>query len=107
MKTINREVGQRIRDQREYQKLTREKLSEMANISSQFLSDIETVKKGMTVITLSKLCNALHISADSVVFGIETEDVEYRKKLNSLIATVPQDKQEKLEEIVQKVISLL
>lgn len=67
--TVNREVGLRLRRLREQKELTRERLAEYADISVQFLADIETGRKGMTVQTLRKLVNALHCSADDIVFG--------------------------------------
>ena len=39
----------------------------------QFLADIETGRKGMTVQTLRKLALTLHCSADDLVFGAEPE----------------------------------
>lgn len=66
---LNREVGLRLRALREQQMLTRERLAEYADISVQFLADIETGRKGMTVQTLRKLAVSLHCSADDIVFG--------------------------------------
>lgn len=66
---VNREIGLRLRALREQHALTREKLAEYADISVQFLADIETGRKGMTVQTLRKLATALQCSADEIVFG--------------------------------------
>ena len=71
--TVNREIGLRLRGMREQRALTRERLAEYADISVQFLADIETGRKGMTVQTLRKLALALHCSADDLVFGAEPE----------------------------------
>ena len=49
---LNKEVGGRIRTIREYSNLTREVLAEKADISVQFLADIENGRKSMTVKTL-------------------------------------------------------
>ena len=68
---VNSAIGRRLRCRREELALTREKLAECAEISVQFLADIETGRKGMTVQTLRKL--ALHCSADDLVFGAEPE----------------------------------
>ena len=59
---LNREIGLRLRSRREQKSLTRERLAEYADISVQFLADIETGRKGMTVQTLRKLAVALHLS---------------------------------------------
>ena len=63
----NREIGLRLRGCREQHALTRERLAEYADISVQFLADIETGRKGMTVQTLRKLALALHCSTDELV----------------------------------------
>lgn len=66
---FNREIGSRIRQIREYSKFTRENLAEMANNSVQFLADIETGRKSMTVKTLKKLSESLSISSDYILSG--------------------------------------
>lgn len=66
---VNSAIGKRLRSRRESLGLTRERLAEYADISVQFLADIETGRKGMTVQTLRKLALALHCSTDELVFG--------------------------------------
>ena len=69
----NREIGKRVRKVREYQKLSRERLAEKADISTQFLSDIELGRKSMTTTTLCSISTALMVSADYLLFGTEAE----------------------------------
>lgn len=95
-------IGQRIRRIRTFQKISREKLAEKANISTQFLADIETGKKGMTVTTLKKLCDALCVSADSIIFGTQTNSADYT--LNAMLSSVPENKRVELSEIIQIII---
>ncbi len=68
-KEFNKEIGARIKNLRNRSSLSREKLAEKAEISTQFLADIESGKKGMSVATLYKLCNVLHVSSDYLLFG--------------------------------------
>lgn len=100
MQSENLEIGLRIRNERKNQKLSREKLSEMSGISTQFLADIETGKKGMTVTTLKKICTSLNITADSVVFGT---DKETPYNFNAMLSSLSRDEQS----IVKRIISLL
>ncbi len=72
--TFNKEIGLRIRTSRLERSLTREKLAESAEISVQFLCDIELGKKGMSAITLKKLCRSLGVSADYLIFGKPESD---------------------------------
>lgn len=69
MKELNIGIGKRIRSKREYMKYTREQLSEIVEISPQFLADIESGKKGMSFSTLTKLCSALGTSCDYIIMG--------------------------------------
>ena len=70
----NREIGKRVREIREYQKLSRERLAEKADISTQFLSDIELGRKSMTTTTLCSISTALMVSADYLLFGTEARE---------------------------------
>ncbi len=104
MNSENAIIGLRIRSVREKQKLSREKLAELSNISTQFLADIETGKKGMTVLTLKKICTALHISVDSIVFGTVNSDTSV---LNAMLSTIPKEKYEEIEQIINMIIKLI
>lgn len=104
MNNTNIDYGKRIRCAREYQKLSREKLAELANISTQFLADIETGKKGMSVVTLQKICSALHISSDSIVYGRENSSLY---ELEAMFETVPDEKKNTLQTIIQKIITII
>ena len=64
------QIGKRLRRHRENMNLTREEFAEKANISPQFLAEIENGKKGMSVDTLYKICKNLSISADYILFGL-------------------------------------
>lgn len=105
MNSENAVFGLRIRTFREYQKLSREKLAEKADISTQFLADIESGKKGMTVVTLKKLCRALCVTADSIVFAAE-RNPEDNKEIIAMINTLDNEKQQEIEEILQRIIKL-
>lgn len=70
MKTINyHEMGSRIRKQRESLGYTREQLAEKLDVSAKFCSDIELGVKGVSIQTLAKLTELLHLSADYILFG--------------------------------------
>jgi len=68
------ETGDRVFFLRKEHGLTREQLAEKADISVQFLSDIEKGRKNMTVTTLRKLSNALMVSTDYIVNGTKDPD---------------------------------
>ena len=64
-------TGKRIFQLRKSKNLTREQLAEKADISIQFLADIEKGRKNMTVTTLRKLAFALSVTTDFIVNGDE------------------------------------
>jgi len=68
-KCLNKQVGLRIRAQREHLGFTREGLCDFVDISPQFLSEIERGVKGASAETLYKLCEGLGMSADYVLMG--------------------------------------
>jgi len=69
METLNKQIGARVRAQREYLGITREGLCGFVSISPQFLSEIERGVKGVSAETLYKLCEGLGVSADFILMG--------------------------------------
>ena len=66
---LNIDIGKRIRSAREAQNKTREQIAEAADISSQFLFEIETGKKSMTARTIINIAKSLNISTDYLLLG--------------------------------------
>lgn len=68
-KPLNVSVGARIKAARKGAGLTQEQLAEMIGISPKNLSFIETGRFGVGLETLTRICTALHVSADALLFG--------------------------------------
>lgn len=82
-------IGERIKKIRKSQKLTQDKLSEMAEISPQHLSQIESAKTKLSLPALINICNALNVTTDVVLCDVfKTESAEH---LNSDIAEIFND----------------
>lgn len=62
-------IGQRIKGLRLKRNMTREALSEAADISVSFLYEIETGKKSFSAYTLGNLSRALNVEADYILLG--------------------------------------
>ncbi|MFV0516628.1 MAG: helix-turn-helix domain-containing protein [Aminipila sp.] len=73
-KDLDSKIGQRVRNKREEQRISREKLAECIDVSPQFLAQIELGRRGMSSATLYKICKALSTSADYIVLGREEEN---------------------------------
>ena len=69
------EIGSRIRKQREYMGYTREQLAELIDITPKFCADIELGVKGMSIPTLCKIADVLHLSCDYILFGTIQQSV--------------------------------
>jgi len=61
-------IGNRIRIERENFDMTREKFSELLNLSPYFLGQIERGERKMSINTLINISECLHISIDSLFF---------------------------------------
>ena len=72
---LNITVGARIRTIRENMGYTRERFSDLCDISDSFLSDVERGNKSLTTKTLYKICSSTNASADyiSLVLHLFTE----------------------------------
>lgn len=68
-KDFNLMVGLRIREAREAMNMSREKFSELCDISESFLAAVESGRKGITTKTVYKICCATHLTPDYLVMG--------------------------------------
>ena len=62
-------MGKRVRMAREGRQLTREQLSEAADISGQVLAQVEKGEQSMTALPLKRVVQALNVSADYLLLG--------------------------------------
>ncbi len=74
-KEINIIVGNNIRFYREKYNFTRERLSELIDVSPHFLYDVECGTVGVSISTFKKICDVLGISADSLLWSDKKADV--------------------------------
>lgn len=64
----------RIRKAREERGYTRERFAEQLDVSVSYLAELERGRTGISVKMLIKVCRALGLSADYVLFGTERDD---------------------------------
>ncbi len=80
-------VGRRIKGLRLARKMTREELAEAAELSTSFLYEIETGKKGFSAYTLESLAGALDVQADYILRGNDGKKVEIAsQKANGMLS---------------------
>lgn len=63
----------RIRKAREDAGYTREKFAELVNVSVSYMAEVERGRTGVSLKTLSAICNLLGLSADYLIFGTERD----------------------------------
>lgn len=82
-------IGARIKKIRKAQEITQDKLSELAGISPQHLSQIESAKTKLSLPALVNICNALNITTDKILCDVLTADTS--EEINADIAEVFRD----------------
>lgn len=100
---LNKQVGIRIKKLRKEKSLTRENLAERAEISTQFLADIEAGNKGMSSTTLYKLCIALCVSSDYLLFGNEADECG----IVDIIKLIPDNQQNNVKKILSAFVDAI
>jgi len=83
------EVGHRISSLRKSQGYTQERLAEMADISVQFLIQIEHGKKTMKIATLRRLSAALSVSADYIING--SDRCSENEEINAILSALSEE----------------
>ncbi|MDO4262130.1 MAG: helix-turn-helix transcriptional regulator [Eubacteriales bacterium] len=96
------EVGRRIREFRVGRHMTQAQLAESLDVSTNFISEIETGKKGISLDTLTRLCTQYQLSADYVLFGISPRALP----LEIIVENVSHMRQENLAILIRYLESM-
>lgn len=75
----NLEIGERIRGIRENLHMSREKFSEIIDISDVFLGQIERGERSLSIKTLTKIVDFTGTSTDYILFGDSKNNKTYDK----------------------------
>ena len=101
LKNINIEVGNRIKQQRLAQNLTREQLAQLSGYSANFIQEIERGRSGLSSESMRAFAIALKVSSESLLFGSVSESFEFLfDKLNA----VPQEKRKYVIKVIEAAI---
>lgn len=93
-----KEIGLRIRLEREKLNLSREHFAEIVNLSSFYIGQIERGDRNMSIDTLVKISNTLNLSIDYIlkgeaiymenIYSMETIDNIYKDEMNKEIKEI-------------------
>lgn len=100
-KTINIEVGARIKQRREELKLTRDKVAEATGYSPSFILEVERGRSGLSSESIRIFSTALQVSADYLLFGHDSQRLNY---LLGKLDNVPEDKLPHIVSIIEEAI---
>ena len=67
------EIGHRLRQRRSELALTRDKMSELADIGSGYYGQLEVGTSQMSIDTLIKLSHSMHLPMEYIIFGTDEE----------------------------------
>lgn len=101
-KLNNIEIGERIRSIRESMFLSRERFSEMVDISEVFLGQIERGECSLSVKTLANIVTFSGSSTDFILFGDNSQN-SYIKKINRILTNSSDDTIEFIYNIINDV----
>ena len=85
-----KEIGKRIREEREAFGLTREKFAELLDLSTNFVGQIERGEKKMSLETLVSISDCLHVPLDYIIKGTLESQIK-TSRLQRLISKCSQE----------------
>lgn len=98
-KNINIQIGANIQNARERAGLTQDKLSELLGVTPNHISAIERGVYGISLENLQKLCLALHVSSDSIIFSENPFDAQEATIAHKIALLPPKYKDQVLKGI--------
>ena len=104
-KEINIQIGEQIKLAREQSRVTQEQLAERVDVSPQYVSDLERGVVGVSIATLKRICVALNVSSDQILFA-RNNDVHTTAILMQC-SSLNSKQQEILCEIIAKYVEAL
>ena len=80
-------IGKRIKEVRKAKGISQEKLAELADLSTQYMSQIETAARKASLTSLVKISNALNVSLDELLYGNRPDRPgEMQRELDSILS---------------------
>ena len=106
MNDFNKKLGLKIKKIRGRRGFSREKLSEIAEISDRFIYDVETGQKGISAETLYKLSRALNVTSDYLLFEAE-ENKNELSYVTEILKNLSPSELESVEKIILEISKMI
>lgn len=81
-------VARRLKETRKRLGYTQARLAERADISFQYIAELENGRKSMSIVTLARLAQALSVSTDYLLWGTEAGGL---RLLEARMSAIPRD----------------
>lgn len=111
MSKIAIEIGQRLRNYRNQQKLSQEELAEKCGLHPTYIGQVERGEKNATLESISKIAAGLSIPLSTLFENIdsceEKNSNNYPSAAYSLVQSVSEPTQERLVNIMKSVIEIM
>lgn len=102
----NIKIGERIRKIREGLQMSREKFSEMIDISDVFLGQLERGERSLSTKTLVKIVSFTGFSSDFILFGNQTPDNTI-SKINRILNRCSDDVLSYIYNLIRSTVSFV
>ena len=104
MDTLLQQIGKRLYERRKQLRMTQDELAEQADVTGQTISTAELGKKAMRADTIIRVCKALDISADYLLFGtISAQDMSV---LSQKVSKLSPGQYRHLDDIIDSFIAV-
>lgn len=104
MNTALEQIGRRLYERRKQLRMTQGELAEQANVTAQTISTAELGKKAMRADTIIRVCTALDISADYLLFGhVTPQDISL---LSQKVSQLSPSQYRHLENVIDSFVAI-
>lgn len=101
-----KKLGKRIREERLNRKLTQAQLAESINISDTYMGAIERGERSLTLETLIRLANRLHVTVDYLLSdSVSNSDSNIIKQFKQIIDGQPLERQQMAINVLRTIFS--
>lgn len=106
---ISLELGMRIRYYRKEKHITQEKLAEVCNLHPTYIGQLERGEKNATVESIYRIAKGLNIPISKLLENmeyLENKSSDTSLEIYHQLLSLPHDKQQIIQQIIQDIISL-
>lgn len=97
----NKQIGKRIRKERNKLNLTREEFAEIVGLSDFYVGQLERGERQMSLPAMVNIACCLHISLDYLIFGQTEHGYSYIKDAHTSYGTLNADRDAVMNELLE------